>query len=148
MVIVCGPYRQIYTTNISPKRRKIYIYTHIYICKWHVSMYTSRIITIAETRAENNETESERCFLEGIEWQGGATGQLRAKPGRAHHATALQELRRGGHVKTGLRGAGPAVPPWHRLSLPRSCRQHWWREGRCGGVLRNIPSATTCLHPI
>jgi hypothetical protein len=29
---VGGPYRQIYTTNISPKRRKIYIYTHIYMC--------------------------------------------------------------------------------------------------------------------
>jgi hypothetical protein len=37
-------------------------------------MYTSRIITIAETRARNNETESERCFLEGVEGQGGAIG--------------------------------------------------------------------------
>jgi hypothetical protein len=44
-------------------------------------MYTSRIITIAETRAGNNETESERRFLEGVEGQGGATGQLRAKLG-------------------------------------------------------------------
>jgi hypothetical protein len=35
-------------------------------------MYTSRIITIAEIRAGNNETELERRFLEGIEWQRGA----------------------------------------------------------------------------
>jgi hypothetical protein len=39
-------------------------------------MYTSRIITITETRAGNNEIESERRFLEGVEGQGGATGQL------------------------------------------------------------------------
>jgi hypothetical protein len=52
-------------------------------------MYTSRIIIIAEIRARNNETESERRFLEGVEGQGGATGQLRAKPGRADHATVL-----------------------------------------------------------
>jgi hypothetical protein len=52
-------------------------------------MYTSRIIIITETRARNNETELERRFLEGIEGQGGATGQLHAKPGRAHHATVL-----------------------------------------------------------
>jgi hypothetical protein len=44
-------------------------------------MYTRRIITIAETRARNNETESERRFLEGVEGQEGAIGQLRAKPG-------------------------------------------------------------------
>jgi hypothetical protein len=44
-------------------------------------MYTSRIITIAETRAGNNETELERRFLEGVEGQGGATGQLHAKTG-------------------------------------------------------------------
>jgi hypothetical protein len=44
-------------------------------------MYTSRIIKIAETRARNNETESERHFLEGVKGQGGATGQLHAKPG-------------------------------------------------------------------
>jgi hypothetical protein len=44
-------------------------------------MYTSRIITMAETRARNNETELKRCFLEGVEGQGGATGQLHAKPG-------------------------------------------------------------------
>jgi hypothetical protein len=29
---VGGHYRKIYTTNISPKRRKIHINTHIYIC--------------------------------------------------------------------------------------------------------------------
>jgi hypothetical protein len=67
-------------------------------------MYTNRIITIAETRAGNNETESERRFLEGIEGQGGAIGPLHAKPGRAHHATALQEQRRGGQEKTDPRG--------------------------------------------
>jgi hypothetical protein len=67
-------------------------------------MYTSRIITIAETRAGNNKTKSERRFLEGVEGQGGATGQLHVKPGRAHHATALQEKRRGGHAKMSLRG--------------------------------------------
>jgi hypothetical protein len=44
-------------------------------------MYTSRIITIAETRAGNNETESERRFLEDLEGQGGAIGQLCAKQG-------------------------------------------------------------------
>jgi hypothetical protein len=44
-------------------------------------MYTSRIITIIEIRAGNNETELERRFLEGVEGQGGATGQLHAKPG-------------------------------------------------------------------
>jgi hypothetical protein len=88
------------------------------MCNWPVFMYTSRMITIVETRAGNNETESERRFLEDVEGQWGATGQLRAKPGRAHHATALQEQRRDGHAKTGLRGAGPgtrtqgtAVPP-------------------------------------
>jgi hypothetical protein len=37
-------------------------------------MYTSRIIIIAKTRTGNNETESERRFLEGIEGQGGAIG--------------------------------------------------------------------------
>jgi hypothetical protein len=30
-------------------------------------MYTSRIITIAETRAGNNETKLERRFLKGVE---------------------------------------------------------------------------------
>jgi hypothetical protein len=44
-------------------------------------MYTSRIIIIAETRARNNETESERRFLEGIEGQAGATSQLHLKLG-------------------------------------------------------------------
>jgi hypothetical protein len=52
-------------------------------------MYTGRINTIAETRAGNNETNSERHFLEGVEGQGGATGQLCAKPGQTHHAMAL-----------------------------------------------------------
>jgi hypothetical protein len=52
-------------------------------------MYTSRINTIAETRVGNNKTKSERGFLEGIEGQGGATGQLHTKLGRAYHATVL-----------------------------------------------------------
>jgi hypothetical protein len=37
-------------------------------------VYTSKIITIAEKRAGNNETELERHFLEGVEGQGGAIG--------------------------------------------------------------------------
>jgi hypothetical protein len=52
-------------------------------------MYTSRIITIVETRAGNNETKSERHFLKGVEGRGGAIDQLHAKPWRAHYATTL-----------------------------------------------------------
>jgi hypothetical protein len=85
-------------------------------------MYTSRIITIIETRVGNNETESERRFLEGVEGQEGATGLLHAKPGRTHHASALQEQR---WADLGVRAprARPR-PTWHRLGPPRSCRQH------------------------
>ena len=29
---VGGPYQHIYTANISPKRRELYVSTHIYLC--------------------------------------------------------------------------------------------------------------------
>jgi hypothetical protein len=82
-------------------------------------MYISRIITTSEIRAGNNETESERRFLKGIEGQGGAIGQLRVKPGRAHYATVLQEQRRGGHARTGPRGAGPGAHAQGTAAPPR-----------------------------
>jgi hypothetical protein len=101
-------------------------------------MYTGRINIIAETRAGNNETNSERRFLEGVEGQGGATGQLCAKPGQTHHAMALQEQRRCSdgtthHKSRGMKKSGPYSwlrCHWTLDRRPHRCQDPPWARQR------------------
>jgi hypothetical protein len=60
LLVVDGHYRHIYTANIIPKKRKIYIHTHIYLCYWHVSTCTSRNDISVETKAGNRWNITER----------------------------------------------------------------------------------------
>jgi hypothetical protein len=58
------------------------------------------------------EQEQEDAFLERVKGRREEKGQSSIEMGQAHHTIALLAQRRGGHVKTGPRGASPgaAVP--------------------------------------
>jgi hypothetical protein len=87
LVVVGGPYRHIYTTNISPKRKELHVSTHIYFA-------TNRIPLVLEelTLCRNIHQIQVEYIKKGAIWESVMPRQeeeahQRTKPGPTHGAT-------------------------------------------------------------
>jgi hypothetical protein len=140
-------YRQIYTANISPKRRKIHINTHIYICFWPISTCTGRIDLNAETGAGNKwnigkkalsgKCKGDKSRKEPNQSQTWANPPTHADPNpkerRQHEAEAER-----GHPRRAC-SLGAVTPPSAPQTHPSRASSDQYGGWLCGVDLENIP---------